>query len=152
MGGVSINVDEKNEAFSVKTKAGQDNDKFIVVKNNRFDPPINVMSIYGETESRSTKADINERWNRVMTVIYEILNKKEDIVVLGDINKKIGNDELGVKGNHPEILVGGHLVRSLISAGTLLIVNNIDKAKGGPFTRFDPADPDNVKNPASIYA
>ena len=90
MGGVSISVDEKNEAFSVKTKAGQDNDKFIVVKNNRFDPPINVMSIYGETESRSTKADINERWNRVMTVIYEILNKKEDIVVLGDINKKIG--------------------------------------------------------------
>ena len=49
----------------------------------------------------------------------------------------------GVKGNHPEISVGGHLVRDLIASESMILVNGLPLASGGPFTRFDPSDPEN---------
>ena len=61
-------------------------------------------------------------------------------MMTGDLNKKVGNDELGVRGNHPEISFGGELVRELIASREYIIVNNTEVAIGGPFTRIDPAN------------
>ena len=58
----------------------------------------------------------------------------------GDFNKKVGNDELGVTGNHPEITFGGELVRELVASEEFILVNNSEVARGGPFTRWDPSD------------
>ena len=96
MGSVSVSVDPINEPFSLKTKSGDNDDEFIIVKNNRFIPPINIISIYGETESRCTKNEIYERWMRIEAAINDIIVKNEEIIVLGDLNKKVGNDELKI--------------------------------------------------------
>ena len=137
MGGVSVSVDPKNEPFTVKIKVGEGDDEFLIVKNDRFDPPINIMSVYGETESRTTKGEIYEKWMRLEAAIHDILSKNEEIIVMGDFNKKVGNDHQGIKGNHPEISVGGHLVRDVVDSGALVLVNNLEKCHGGPYTRFD---------------
>ena len=60
--------------------------------------------------------------------------------MIGDFNKKVGNDKFGVKGNHPEITYGGELVRELIASEEYHIVNDSEVAIGGPFTRTDPSD------------
>ena len=55
------------------------------------------------------------------------------------MNKHIGNDDLGVTGNHADVSRGGHLVRSLLNTGQWVLVNNIQGVvEGGPFTRLDP--------------
>lgn len=102
------------------------------------------MTIYGETESRCQKNEIYERWMTIKEVIYDILNDGEDIIIVGDLNKKVGNDKYGVMDNSPVISVGGFLVRDLAKTGSLVLANNLPNCIGGPFTRFYPADPSNI--------
>ena len=52
---------------------------------------------------------------------------------------------MGVIGNHSKISCGGKLVRELLATEDYCLVNNMTNAKGGPFTRVDPADP-NIKS------
>ena len=99
--------------------------------------------MYGEIESRTTKQIVCERWKKIEQTTYKILADNEDVIEIGDLNKHIGNDKLGVTVNHPKISVGGHLVRDKIAAGSLILVNNHKKCFGGPFARFDPSDPHN---------
>ena len=75
-----------------------------------------------------------------MADLYCILAKNESIVMIGDFNRHIGNDKLGVYNNDPRISSGGQLIRDLISSGRFVLVNNLEITKGGPFTRFDPGD------------
>ena len=54
--------------------------------------------------------------------------------------KQVGNDHLGVPGNHPEVTIGGELIRDLVESGNWVMVNAMEeKVEGGPFTRQDPA-------------
>ena len=122
----------------IKIKEGDNEDEFILVKHEKFKPALNVLSIYGEQEGRSQKAEIFEKWSKILDVIYSVLARVECLIVLGDINKHIGSDLLGVFGNHEKISYGGSLVRDLIEAGDLILVNNTEKSEGVPFTRLDP--------------
>ena len=56
------------------------------------------------------------------------------------MNKHVGNDHLGIPGNHPDVSHGGQLIRDLVESGNWALVNAMEeKVKGGPFTRSDPA-------------
>ena len=46
--------------------------------------------------------------------------RKEHVIIASDMNRKIGNDELGVAGNNPEISYGGSLVRDLLKTGSTI--------------------------------
>ena len=97
------------------------------------------MNIYGEQESRCSKVEVAERWERILAEIMKITRRNELLLIIGDINKHIGNDELGVTGNHQKISPGGKLIRELLSSEAFICMNNSSKAIGGPFTRFDPS-------------
>ena len=101
------------------------------------------MSIYSQQESLTKKVDLEDSWVAILEVIHDIIAKNEELIILGDMNRKIGNDKYGVPGNHPQISVGGQLIRDMLSAGTMVLVNRLDVTKGGPWTRFDPSDPEN---------
>ena len=62
-------------------------------------------------------------------------------MLLGDLNKLVGNNKLGVPGNSSEISLGGKLLRELLSTRNWCLVNGLgpEIVKGGPFTRRDPA-------------
>ena len=148
MGGVSISTKKAESQHVVKVKEGQNDDEFILVRNEKFKPAINVLTVYGEQENRTPKQIIVEKWGRLLEVIQGVLAKKESLVILGDMNKHIGSDHLGVAGNHDKVTYGGTLVRDLIENGDMILVNNTEKAEGGPFTRKDPSQPqdDNKKS------
>ena len=78
---------------------------------------------------------------RIYNEIVKIENRRENCIILGDMNKHIGCDELGVKNNHPRISFGGELIRALLAEGKYICLNNHQNTRGGPFTRVDPSDP-----------
>ena len=72
-----------------------------------------------------------------------IKSRDEWVVLIGDLNKAVGNGEYGVKGNHEKVSFGGKLIHKLLETKKYILVNNTEKCSGGPFTRFDPSDPSN---------
>ena len=60
--------------------------------------------------------------------------------MLGDANKHIGDM---IEGNNEKVSKGGELIREFLKDDDYVLVNGTSKVIGGPFTRVDPADPDN---------
>lgn len=83
---------------------------------------------------------IEDRWYKIRENIINFEKADEDILIIGDLNKAVGDGKYGVKGNHSKVSYGGTLIHQLLSTEKYVLLNNSDKAKGGPFTRIDPAD------------
>ena len=97
------------------------------------------MSYYGENECRVSKEDTFEHCKK-MVELKKIEERHEYIIIASDLNRKVGNDNLGIEGNSDEISYGGSLVRERIASGRYIFANNTDFVVGGPETRIDPAD------------
>ena len=76
-----------------------------------------------------------------MQEISKIEARGEYVCLIGDFNRKIG--DLVPRNNSESESYGGSLIRQLIETGRYILVNASDKVKGGPFTRYDPGDPNN---------
>ena len=140
MGGVSTAVINDLKPFAVKVKEGDEDDKFLITRLEHVTPPINIVNIYGEIESRSKNEEVLARHERIKKEIDRIRIEKEGCIIIGDLNKGVGSDNLGVKGNHSKISYGGQVIRNLVESGEYFLANNTPEAEGGPFTREDPAD------------
>ena len=140
MGGIATLVENYLKSDTVEVAEGEYNDEYIITRINKCKPALNIVNLDGEQEGRTGREKVLESWARLKKELDRIKIKGEFCLIAGDLNKKVGNDHLGVKGNHPEISYGGELIRELVASGQYLIVNNTDVAIGGPFTRLDPAD------------
>ena len=49
----------------MKIMEEENQDEFIITRHNKFNPPINIVNIYGETESRNSNEKISERWLKI---------------------------------------------------------------------------------------
>ena len=143
MGGVATAIKNEDKMYAIKVDEGQDKDEFLITRHSQFLKPINVINVYGEIESRSSTKDIEERWQRILEKITRIKSLNEDIILLGDMNKHVGNGIYGIQGNIEKVSFGGKLVHRFLSSGKYKLVNNTSKCLGGPFTRVDPSNPDN---------
>ena len=72
MGGVSVSVKNDNFASFMKVKEGEGNDEYIIVRCTEFLPPFNVVSFYGETESRTPNEEVFERWQQLLLDLRKI--------------------------------------------------------------------------------
>ena len=93
----------------------------MVTRLSNFHNPINVINIYGEQESRVTQNDIENRWISIFNVIAKIENISESCIIISDLNKHFGCDELSVRNNHPKVTFGGELVRALLADGNYIL-------------------------------
>ena len=96
-----------------------------------------IMAVcYGfASESRVEKEEIDEWWYNLET---EISNYQEEkIILVGDFNAHIGNQEYGIKDNNPEINHNGENLINLVERRDLYMVNGSEKCKG-IWTREDP--------------
>ena len=139
MGGVATCISNKEASNALKVAEGVSEDEYIITRHSQFRTPINIVNIYGETESRSTKAEIKDRWDRIVTELAKIELKGESTVIIGDLNKQVGDI---IEGNKKEVSFGGNLIKELLDTKEYILVNATSKVKGGPFTRFDPANPE----------
>ena len=73
-----------------------------------------------------------------MHELVKIEVKQELVVLMGDLNKHVGDI---IEGNHSKVTFGGQLIRNLLKTEKYQLVNSSSKVVGGPFTRYDPSDP-----------
>ena len=138
MGGISTSVKNQDAMHTLKVKEGIEDDEYLITRHSQFVIPINVVNIYGEQEGRMDKDDILNCWNRIMADVLRIEAKNELVVICGDLNKHVGD---AIEGNHSKITFGGKLIRDMLDTDKYVLVNSTNKVKGGPFTRYDPSDP-----------
>ena len=143
MGGISTSVKDNIANCAVNVGQGAGDDEFIIVRLEQFTPAICLINYYGEQEGRVGKEEVNAKWERMLKEIRKIRARGEECLLIGDFNKLVGCDELGIQGNKDKISHGGQLLRELLATEEYLLVNNMDITSGGPFTRVDPADKDN---------
>ena len=98
MGGVATAIKNEEKMFTIKVDEGMNKDEFILTRHSQFTPPINILNVYGEIESRSNTKEIEERWGRLMKIVSRIKACNTSLVLIGDMNKEIGNGQYGVKG------------------------------------------------------
>ena len=138
-GGIATGVSQELKDFAVGVGEGQKDDEYLITRLESFSPALNVVNCYGEQRKTSIE-EVEEKWKRMLKDMEEIRAKGEYCVLTGDLNKLVGNDELGVPGNHSEVSPGGRLLRNLLANKEWILVNGMGEiVEGGPFTRKDPA-------------
>ena len=120
-----------------KDEAGE----FIITRHAQFVNQINIINIYGMQEGRNSRDDIADSWNVILEHLNKIEKAGEESIIIGDLNRLIGNGEFGVKDNNPKVSAGGNLILNLLKTEKFLLLNSSNKCCGGPFTRIDPSNP-----------
>ena len=139
-GGICSAVVGSLKEQTVRVVEGGEEDEWQAVRLNHIRPAITIINVYGEQEGRSSKDEVRAKWGRLLKVLEEARLRGDHCLLVGDMNKQVGNDHLGVPGNHPEVTPGGQLIRDLVESGNWVLVNAMEeKVEGGPFTRQDPA-------------
>ena len=116
----------------MKVSEGRDDDEYIVTRFNHTVPPINIVNIYGTQESRTTDSDIEKSWLRLMKDVKDIETRSEAVLIIGDMNRAIGDGEYGVKGNNLNVTPGGKLIHNLLKTEKYILLNASEKCSGGP--------------------
>ena len=143
MGGLATAVHKYIKKTAVKVQENSEVDEFLIVRLEHVKPALNKVSIYGQQEGRNGREgreDILKSWERIKKELLLIQRRGEAVVICGDLNRAVGADELGVRGNKERVSYGGRLVRELLADGEYVLLNNLQQAQGGPWTRVDPAD------------
>ena len=143
MGGISTSIKNNMGNQAINVGQGEGDDEYLIVRLEQFKPAICVINCYGEQEGRVGREEVKEKWERILKELYKIRSRGEECLLIGDLNKMVGCDQLGIKGNKDKISYGGQLLRELIATGEYRLVNNMEVTEGGPFTREDPADEEN---------
>ena len=94
-----------------------------------------IALVYGYIESRTDMTTI-EDWYFELEKSYSKW-QDQNVMIIGDINAHIGNDEQGIEGNDEKINKSGEIIRSFIERRDLKIMNN-DNICTGKWTREDP--------------
>ena len=103
-GGVATLIAEYLKNNTIKVEEGiNDYEEFILTRLNHVSPPINILNIYGAQESRYCKFDMEKLIFNLQNIIDNIEDRGEHLLIIGDLNVKIGNDEFGILNNNSDI-------------------------------------------------
>merc|ERR1712113_595776 len=98
---------------------------WIVIDNGRVKLRIGV--IYAPQESRTSKENLSEMYADIEAQVIQAKARQQSVLLMGDFNCKIGES---IKGNKPEISVGGRLLLNLTKNNNLQILNQSEKCTG----------------------
>lgn len=117
---ITLHIDNTNE--QIWTKVTTPGGNFILAV------------VYGLHEGKATDDEI-ENWHYEFEKQY-CKYADEPVIVIGDMNAHIGNDEEGVEGNHQRINKNGRKWRDIIDRRNLTLVNSMETCVG-KWTRTD---------------
>ena len=142
-GGICSAVSNRIKQHAVCVAEGGEDDEWLALRYDHLSPALTVVNCYGEQEGagESNKQKVVARWGRLLKVLEAARLRGDHVLLVGDLNKHVGCDQLGVPGNKAEVSTGGRLVRDLVEGGNWRLLNAMTElVKGGPFTRRDPAN------------
>ena len=122
IGMVVLDINQKHEQLWVKIKINSES--FI------------LGLAYGiANETVENKEEIEE-WHEQLEQEYT-KHAEEKVMIIGDLNAHIGNDDEGIEGNLKKKNKNGRLLREFVKRQNLTIINKQDKCTG-KWTREDP--------------
>ena len=134
-------VEDSLRQQCVRVSDHWDGDEFLILRLEHVEPALNIINFYGMQEGKEGeegKKKVVESWTKLKKELLLIEGRNEAVVLMGDYNRAIGNDDYGVPGNKEKISHGGELVRDLMREGEYVLVKGLSLAEGGPSTRVDP--------------
>ena len=137
-GGIATMVANTIKKHATKVSENNDQDEYMIVRLEHVKPALNIVRVYGRIESRAGNEKILEGWKQFLAELKRIQVKQEAILILGDLNRAVGDGEMGVEGNKDQVSYGGSIIRDLIISGDFVMLNNLSLTTGGPWTRVCP--------------
>ena len=99
--------------------------EFMSIKLNLTDnESMMVCLYYGKQESRSTKKESQNEFNQISTCTKNCIDNNSYVLILGDFNAKIGNDQEGIENGDRIISRNGFSLRDMIKMQHLQLVNS----------------------------
>ena len=133
-GGVAIYYKENMDVKIVKKNAECET-LWVKVKGRKDD--LIIGGIYSPCEGNVSKTEISNFVRELEKDFMEIkVNETNNILMLGDMNAHVGNDDQGINGNHDKIGTNGKEYRRFWRERELILCNNTEKCKG-KWTRVD---------------
>ena len=119
---------------------GSGTNEYLITRHSQFRIPINVINVYGEQENRTSAESVVDHWNEILEEVVKIEAKAEHLIVIGDLNRHLPCHK---EYNNNKVSAGGKLVQEFIDNNNYVLVNETSIMQNGPYTRVDPADPEN---------
>ena len=91
-GGVATVIANYLKTNTVKVGEGKEGNEYLITRFDHTVPAINLINIYGEQEGRTPAIEIEKGWLRLKSDIEEIESRSEAIIIMGDMNRHIGNN------------------------------------------------------------
>ena len=137
-GGIATMVEKCCKQHATKVTENNEHDEYMIVRLELVKPALNIVHVYGRIESRTGAEKVLEGWKQILKELTSIQSKKEAILIIGDLNRAVGDGMAGVVGNRSQVSFGGSLIRELIGSGEYFMINNLSLTTGGPWTRVCP--------------
>ena len=106
-GGVATVVSNYLKPNTIKVTEGKEEDEYIITRFDHVVPALNLVTIYGQQESKTSNEDITASWQRLQKDLEDIEDRGEALLLLGDLNRAIGSDQFGITGNNDKVSHGG---------------------------------------------
>ena len=132
-GGILIATKNNTNLDVITTHLDEENEQ-VWAKVNYQDEEFIICVAYGLHESKAKEEEI-DNWHYNLQKQYA-KHDEEAVIFIGDMNAHVGNDRLGIKGNHEKINHNGMIWRDFIDEKSLVLMNNAEICKG-KWTRRD---------------
>ena len=125
-GGIAIFLRNEIAEHSVLLETGDNNEEeFLCVKVNYFDPPLVIFAAYGPQQNK-TNEEIDKLWNKYHGLWQRYQDLGYSVIAGGDFNAAVGV-KLGLKNNHPSQNYAGELLIREVKNLGWTVVNSLDK-------------------------
>ena len=86
--------------------------------------------LYGKQESKHCIKGLEEEYNVIEKSVYNYTKTNYKIILVGDFNGRITNDENGIKNGDTSIITNDRIIRSMVRTLNLGILNKHAKCEG----------------------
>ena len=137
-GGVLTLIDKRLVTKSCVTALGDDESEFITIRLDLVNPAITLINYYGNIERNVEET--SRSWDKILIEMAKAKARGDQVIIFGDFNRHLG-ERTGVED---KLSYGGKLVNDLLDDEGFALINNLPGiTRGGPYTRQDPANPEN---------
>ena len=127
-GGVMFGIKNKYKKFTIEIKRNEPHHReetLWIMLGSEF--KIRIGILYTPQENTIKVAEIEEIYNRAAIEISEAKKKEQKVILMGDLNSKVGTI---IKGNYDLVSKAGKILLKFIKKYNLQLVNAHEKTEG----------------------
>ena len=124
-GGVMVIIKDALRGIVVEETRGENESIWMTLNNGRVNVRFRV--VYNPQEGRMNKEKLKKIYEGTENEVRKAAENKQKILVIGDMNCKIGDT---IRGNKEEVTVGGKMMMEMMRKHKLMVVNGWAKTEG----------------------